>query len=53
MYDIISLSLNIILNDPISYILGECMSLWGEPNKPSTQHHAYIFMLSQDIHNTI
>ena len=23
--------------------LGECMALWGEPNKPSIQHQVYIF----------
>ena len=23
--------------------LGECMALWGKPNKPSIQHQVYIF----------
>ena len=25
-------------------ILGECMALWGKPNKLSIQHHIYIFV---------
>ena len=25
-------------------MLDEYMALWGEPNEPSIQHHAYIFM---------
>ena len=31
------------LND-MTKTLGKCMSLWGDPNVPSIQHHVYIFM---------
>ena len=30
-------------------ILGDCMTMWGQPNEPSIQHHVYIFMQYVDI----